>query len=154
MLYLEAISKMKNVIYAGKQGPGLNPLGRDPGLPPPSLDLSVPPFLHLGDDTAASEGAGFPLVQPRTMASMKEISEEARGSPERKAACSFSSSMRLRRLEGSPQKGLVERTPRIQSAGFPGPLTTGSHPGTGVFARVSPPFSGHYSLPKAGFLNL
>lgn len=49
---------------------------------------------------------------------MKEISAEARGSPERKEACSFSSSMRPRRLEGSPQKGLFKRAPRIQSPCF------------------------------------
>ena len=86
-------------------------------------------------------GSRFPLMQPLTMASMKEIREEARGSPERKGACSFSSSMRLRRLEGSSHKGLLKRAPLIQSPGFPRPLTTCSRPEGHACTMCQLPFS-------------
>lgn len=107
----------------GSTGRDLNPLSRDLGSLDGS-DLCSTVFYICDMIRASSGGSRFPLMQPLTMASMKQISEEARGSSERKGACSFSSSMRLRRLEGSPHKGLFKRAPRIQSPGFPRPLTT------------------------------
>lgn len=140
-------------------GLGVNPSDATLGPLDPPLDCSEPLFCHfyICDMILLPplKDRWFPLMQPLTMASMKEVSEEARGSPERKEACSFSSSMRLRRLEGSPNKGLFKRTPRIQSPFF---SQTSDHfqPSWGrVCLPMSPaPFSSHYSTPKPGFLNL
>jgi hypothetical protein len=69
--------------------------------------------------------------------------EKGRGSLQRKEACSFSSSMRLRRLEGSPNKGLFKRTPRIQSPFF-----------SQASDHFQPFLSSHYFTLKPGSLDL